>query len=131
MRICIHTSAYFDWEPIPEGESPEPGDVTKPDMNGDMLRRVLIELEGGETTYTDINVPEDQLTELTGNQITILGLRASMPRVEGVEPTDEQIALAWFLSQKVMPGHSPPSAWTLIEVDGNPDMQTFLNAYFI
>lgn len=68
MRIFIHVSSFYDWEPVPADVEVTEADIkalrVKPADTGGWLMRVSKSLPNGELTHTDVQMPEGELVAL-------------------------------------------------------------------
>lgn len=64
MRIFVYVNKFYDWEPLPNDVEPTEQDIksnrVKPSLGGGWLMRV----PKVKDTYTDIQLPEQQLVNL-------------------------------------------------------------------
>jgi len=119
MRIAIDVKAYYDWMPLPaDAGTPTEDDVralrVKPQHNGGWLMKVRLD----RATTTDISIPESQLKDLSDHYDR-----------QGAPKRRAAIA-AWMIEEKVMPHHAHVNDFSKIHVDGEPEVEKFLNDYF-
>jgi hypothetical protein len=115
MRVTIHSSGFYDWEPVPADVEVKPADVkakrVKPTANGGWLMRV----ERTGDTHTDVALPENQLIA----QIVQEMVRDHQPRTR-------RDAVNLLLSRHVMPHHAHKSWMRKVEChDDGPDEKMF------
>ena len=118
MQITIDVSEYFDWEDGPEDYTPTEEEVLgmkyKASVDGTWLRKITVK----DTSQTFISIPESQIDVLFNHAEFI-----------GAPKTRKQI-IAQFIEEKVMPGQAEQSCWTNISVDGDPELEAYLNMRF-
>lgn len=109
MRIIVHHSKFYDWEPVPRDVEVTPEDVAagrvKPGARaGDYyLMRVVKEPEGG--TYTEIRLPEHQILE-----------KIIEDAIKRNQRLTRRQAVALYVSEHVLPHHAHRSWVTGVEV---------------
>ena len=68
MRIFVHLTSFYDWEPVPAGTEVTEADIkalrVKPDQGGGWLMRVSKTLADGALTHTDVQLPEGELATI-------------------------------------------------------------------
>ncbi len=115
MRIVIHVSKYYDWEPVPAGVAVTDADKVagrvKPSVNGGWVMRVT---KSGNT-HTEIQMPE--------HQVHACALESHLR--DKVVLTRAQ-AVAKYVARDVMPHHAHRSWMTKVEThDDGPDEALF------
>jgi hypothetical protein len=111
MRIVVHHSKFYDWEPVPADVVVTPADISSGKVKsagraGGWLMRVAKEPVGG--THTMINVPEEQIIAKIIHEAT---------RPEGGRTLTRKQAAAFYVSENVMPHHAHRSWLTKFEID--------------
>src|SRR5258708_1087427 len=118
MHIVVDLAGYYDWQPLSAGVEPTEADITalrvKPTLDGKWLMKITVD----EPTHTTISLPEVEIEDCM----------AHFER-QGVARTRAQV-VAWYLAEKVMPHHAHPDHFESIHVDGEPEVEKFLNQYF-
>jgi hypothetical protein len=119
MRVIIDVKAHYDWLPLPpDAAAPSDADVkalrVKPSHSGGWLMKVRKERD----THTEIVIPEAQIQDLMEHYE-----RIGSPKRRGA-------VVAWLLEEKVMPHHAHGDDFVKCTVEGEPDVETFLNQYF-
>lgn len=111
MRIVIHLSSFYDWEPLPDGIEPTEQDINalrvKVGQDGKWLMRVTKTPE--VPTYTTIGMSEDDI-------ISVM-IRAKV-RENRILTRAEAIAMN--LSGVVMPHNAHRSWFQKVEVEDDP-----------
>lgn len=106
MRIVVHVSKYYDWEPLPAGVEPTESDVralrVKPALDGRWLMRVTRAAE----THTTVLLPEHEIVK-----------SAIADKVRNGETLTRHEVVARYLASRVMPHHAHRSWFTRIEVE--------------
>jgi hypothetical protein len=114
MRILVHIKKVYDWEPVPADVKVTPADIAaervKPSASGGWLMKVTKNF----ATETQVNLSEEQV---------IAKIIHDKTRPEGGRVLTRKQAIAFYLSENVMPHHAHRSWITSIEVDdlGAPD----------
>ena len=113
MRVVVHVKKFYDWEPVPADVVVTPQDISsekvKPAANGGWLMKVTKTL----ATHTQVNLPEKQIVAKIIHDRT---------RPEGGRTLTRKQAVAFYLSENVMPHHAHRSWVTGFEVhDDGPD----------
>ncbi len=119
MRIVAHVSKFYDWEPIPADVKITTADIAagkvKPSLSGGYLARVTKNLP----TQVEIMLPEEQI---------IAKIIHDKTRAEGGRTLTRSQAIAFYLSENVLPHHAHRSWLTKFELhdtDG-PDEEMLL-----
>ena|SRR5277367_3433398 len=114
MRIVAHHSKFYDWEPVPDDVKVTVADLAsgkaKPMARGaGYLMKVTKELP----THTEIMLPEAQV---------IAKIIDDKTRPSGGRTLSRKDAVAFYLSEHVMPNHAHRTWVTKFEVqDDGPD----------
>jgi hypothetical protein len=113
MRVTVSVKKFYDWEPVPGDVVVTQQDISsekvKPAANGGWLMKVTKNLE----THTQVNLPEEQI---------IAKIIHDRTRPEGGRVLTRKQAVAFYLSENVMPHHAHRSWITGFEVhDDGPD----------
>lgn len=120
MRVIIHQSRYYDWEPLPPGVVPTAEDRAalrvKPMADGSWRMRVEREQE----THTVIGIPDSALEALAAS--------AANPSSDYHGFSRPQLVAVAI--QKSMRHHGHVDHWGRIEVEDEPALEPFLNTYF-
>lgn len=119
MHIIVDLKGYYDWVPQPEGEAaPTEADLLalryKSSQDGKFLKKVSL---AGDT-HTEIRMPEAEIQDCL----------AHYERV-GMGKTRAKL-VAWYLEEKIMPHHAHPDCIVDVHVEGEPDVEAFLRAFF-
>jgi hypothetical protein len=118
MRIVVHHSKFYDWDPVPEDVVVTQTDIAsgkvKPaGRGGGWLMRVTKEMD----THTEIQIPESQV---------IAKIIHDKTRPEGGRELTRKQAIAFYLSEHVMPHHAHRSWVSKVDVhDDGPDEALF------
>lgn len=115
MRIVIHLTSHYDWQPVPHDVVPTPEDIAakrvKPGVNGQWLMRVTRKVD----THTLVTIAEEQL---------IIFMQGDMIRDHVVHTRQEAIGI--FLSRSVMWHHAHRNWMREIDMDDDgPDEELF------
>src|ERR1019366_8635762 len=113
MRVTVHLNKYYDWVPVPEGtvltDADKKSDKVKPAGGGGYLMQAT---KKGET-HTTVTLPEEQV---------IAKIIHDKTRPEGGRKLTRKQALAFYLSEHVMPHHAHRTWVTKVEVHNDgPD----------
>lgn len=123
MRICVHVSQFYDWEPVPDGVEVKPIDVqqkrVKPAAGGGWLMRVKKVAQGDDgtprDTHTDVQMPEREI---------VATIVQDMVRDKVARSRSEAVCLQ--MSRHVMPNHAHKNWMKAVELDDDgPDTKTF------
>jgi hypothetical protein len=116
MRIVIHHTEFYDWEPVPDDVQVTDADIragkVKPLARGaGWLMKVTKEIAGG--THTQLNLPEEQILAKIVHDKT---------RPEGGRILSRKEAVALFVAENILPHQAPRKSLTKFEVhDDGPD----------
>ncbi len=115
MRIVIHHTKFYDWEPVPRNTLVTPNDIAsrkvKADGSGWWLMPITKAPEGG--THTQVNLPEEQV---------IAKIIDDKTRPAGGRTLTRKEAVAMYMSEHILPSHSHRAWLTGVEVhDDGPD----------
>ena len=114
MRVVVHVKKFYDWEPVP-------GDVvvTQADINAERVKPAandggwLMKVTKTIKSHTQVNLPEEQI---------IAKIIHDRTRPEGGRVLTRKQAVAFYLSENVMPHHAHRSWISGVEVhDDGPD----------
>jgi len=117
MRIVAHVSKFYDWTPVPSDVTVTQADITaervKPASGGGWLMKVTKSVP----THTVATIPEEQV---------IAKIIHDKCRPEGGRTLTRQQAVAFYMSENVMPHHAHKTFITKFEVDDDgPDEKMF------
>lgn len=116
MTIIVNLSKYFDW--VKTESKPSEADFqalkAKVGQTGEYLLREIMT----GPTYTQVNL----------NEVEIQDCMAHFARIGS--PKSRAKTVAWYLEEKVMPHHAAVEHYTSIQVEGEPEVEKFLNRYF-
>lgn len=119
MQIQIKLDHFYDWEPHPEPAMITQEDIelkrVKQNHSGTWLRKIVKEAD----THTDISLAEQEIKDCLDHFI----------RIGGTYQKRHQV-VAWYLADKILPHHAHPDHIKAITVEGEPDVQAYLEAYF-
>ena len=115
MHLTVHSTKFYDWMPVPDNAKVTDLDIkaerVKPAGGGGWLMKVTKAPEGG--TFTMVTMPEGQI---------IAKIIHDKTRPEGGRTLTRAEALAFYLSENVMPQHAHRSWITKVEIhDDGPD----------
>jgi hypothetical protein len=115
MHLTVHSTKFYDWIPVPENVKVTDADVksekVKPSGDGGWLMKVTKAPPGG--TWTSVRMVEGQI---------IAKIIHDKTRPEGGRTLTRAQALAFYLSENVMPHHAHRSWITKVELhDDGPD----------
>jgi hypothetical protein len=115
MRIVVHLSGFYDWEPVPADVEVTDADVkakrVKPSNDGRWLMRVT---KKGDT-HTDAHLPENELIELLIHDM-----------IRDRQVLDREQAVARYMARHVMPHHAHRAWMKDFDVqDDGPDESLF------
>jgi len=113
MRVIVHVNKFYDWVPVPADVTVTQADITsekvKPASGGGWLMKVT----QNQPTHTHVQLPEGEI---------IAKIIHDKCRPEGGRTLTRQQAVAFYLSENVMPHHAHRSFITSFEVeDDGPD----------
>jgi hypothetical protein len=107
MRIVVHLNKFYDWVPVPDDVKVTDGDIksekVKPSGSGGYLMKVVKE----GVTHTTVTMPEEQV---------IAKIIHDKTRPEGGRTLTRKQAIAFYLSENIMPHHAHRTWITGVEV---------------
>lgn len=121
MRVVVYQTHFYDWERVPEGVK-----VTEDDFKA-MRARVLHDNSVGMRvlkpapdglTHTEFGIPEASIEDC-------------MKHFERVGTSKTRSQTVAFLVEKALPGHGKAEHITKVEVHDEPEVEQFLNNYFV
>lgn len=121
MRVVVHVSAFYNWEPIPADVKVTEADIksgrVKPAADGGMTMRVTRK----QASHTTVLVPEH---EIIARALFELVPRPGLRKLGAVNRRE---ALAELLDANIMPEHAHPKHFLGFEVenDDGPDEAAF------
>jgi hypothetical protein len=115
MQIVVQVSGFTDWVPVKDQKfTPSDEDLLalkfKQSADGKWLAKTLIDTP----SETAVSLPPQEIQDCFEH----------FERVG--TPKSRDHVVAWYLEEKVMPHNAPPECWVSIQVEGEPDLQTFL-----